>query len=478
MKTRSLKILFCGDSPTTWTGFSKCTRELCNRLHTSGHDISVLGVCEYGDPHSFPYPIYPAINPLDHSFMPWGEQRLPKMIAKLKPDVVIILQDAWNIRGYIKEINDQLTIPCDCLVVGRMNQPDLPYPRSIAPPDLKGCLANQDCLSCSGTGMKWGLDFPKPLLIGWLSVDTKNQPSGRECNALDHAVVWTQFAIDQLSKGGYTGQHSIIGLGVDTNVYYPVDRSIARKSVTSDGIRLLPDEFQDYFIIGLIARNQFRKRFDLALEYFAEWTKSYGIDDALLYFHANMTREMGTDIKSLCRYYGIKVIVSECQLGKSLAEDEMRMLYNLVDLHWSMSQSEGWNLPALESMACAVPVLLPDQGGPSSWAKEAAYLVPCTSTAINAPINQALYTIGEIADKHLTIEALETLYRSPNRRHKLRTAGLDLARSLSWDRVGEQFESLLQSLSTRSHPTMTDLMVTPEAIDEFLEADRFAGSLT
>lgn len=413
-----MRILFIGDAPTVSTGFSKCTREVCNRLHANGHEVNVLGISYYGGPHDYPYAIYPCVDPLDRSLMVCGEQRLPKLIQRLNPDVVIVLQDPWNINGYFREI--------------------------------------------------WkysGDDKPTATIIGWLAVDSKNQCSGRELNTLDHVVTWTQFGINELQSGGYTGPHSIIGLGVDTAVYCPMDRLEARRQILGTYLSE-PNIPPDAYIVGVVGRNQVRKRLDLNLQYLAEWIKRYEITDAYLCLHVGPTGESGVDIEKLCNYYGLKVITLNPPLGAGVPESDMRAIYNMFDLYWSMSQAEGWNLPALEAMACGVPCLLPEQGAPAEWAIDAAYLVPCSSTALTAPLNAGPYTIGGIADRNETVLALDKLYRHADYRRKLSGLGLQLASRLSWDVVGEQWEALLQSLmSAKLSPTMTDLMVMPESID-------------
>jgi D-inositol-3-phosphate glycosyltransferase len=423
-KGNKLKILFVGDAACS-TGFALCTHQLCDRLHANGHDVTVLGINAYGDPHNSPYTIYPCVNPLDRSRMICGEERLPKLICRLRPDIVIILQDPWNIRGYMREIEEQL---------GEM-------------------------------------DIPRPLMIGWLAVDSKNQISGKQLNQLDHVVTWTQFGIDELRAGGYTGPHSIIGLGVDTSIYYPIDRTTARRSTLSDGSPLLPEGIPiDSYIIGVVGRNQTRKRLDLVLEHFSAWTKQHAIDNAYLHLHVGPTGEQGCNIEALLKYYGIKAIISAPPTSGALTTSDMNLIYNCFDLFWSMSQAEGWNLPALEAMACGIPCLLPEQGAPAEWTLPAAELIECTSTALTAPMNRGPYTIGGIADRAQTIAALDRLYRYPAIREQLSQLGLDLARKLSWDVVGEQWEGLLQSLWSAKHqPTMTDLMISPESIDSALD---------
>lgn len=418
-----MRVLFVGDAPTVSTGFAKCTREVCNRLHANGHEVNVLGISYYGGPHDYPYDIYPCVDPLDRSFMVCGEQRLPKLISRLAPDIVIVLQDPWNINGYFKEIAEQIALAIT----------------------------------------------KRPIFLGWLAVDSRNQHAGREINQLDRVVTWTQFGIDELQSGGYTGPHSIISLGVDTSTFYPINKIEARRQILGSYLDSANIPI-DIYIVGVVGRNQVRKRLDLNLEYFAEWIKRYDIDNAYLCLHVGPTGESGADIEKLCAYYGIKVITLNPPVGAGVPESEMRSIYNMFDLYWSMSQAEGWNLPALEAMACGVPCLLPEQGAPAEWAIDAACLVPCTSTALTAPLNRAPYTIGGIADREETIVALDKIYRHQGFREQLSELGLRLASRLSWDVVGDQWEALLKNLSrAKLSPTMTDLMSTPEAIRNYID---------
>src|SRR3954466_4151097 len=95
-----MRVLFLGDSPTVNTGFSRCTRTACDALVSRAHDVTVLGMAYYGDPHSYPYEIWPCYAPFDNAKSYGGEARLPSMIMRIKPDVIVILQDPWNLKPY------------------------------------------------------------------------------------------------------------------------------------------------------------------------------------------------------------------------------------------------------------------------------------------------------------------------------------------------------------------------------------------
>jgi len=55
-----IKILFYGDAPPCATGFATVARNVLMGLHNTGrYDIKILGINYWGDPHEFPFPIWP-----------------------------------------------------------------------------------------------------------------------------------------------------------------------------------------------------------------------------------------------------------------------------------------------------------------------------------------------------------------------------------------------------------------------------------
>lgn len=401
-----MKVLFVGDSPTVNTGFSRCTREVCNELVSSGHEVAVLGMGYAGDPHSYSYPIYPCVNRYDECLSYGGEDRLPIMILRLNPDIVVILQDPWNIGPYFDQL-DKVKELCDA-----DNTP-----------------------------------FAIPPIVGWIAVDSQNQ-KGEPLNRLAHLVVWTEFAGKELVKGGYGGDYSIVPLGVDTSIFYPRDKEESRSEIFGDSVPL------DSYIVGVVGRNQPRKRLDLTIQYFSEWINSYYISNAYLYLHIAPTGERSCDIRSLIGFYGLKgkVIINEPHVGIGNDESLMPKIYSSLDLHMTQSQAEGFHLPTLEAMACGVPCLVPDHSCFSldgGWCGGAAVRIECSSSALTAPLNGYPYTIGSIPDKEDTVNTLNVMYSRSDYRMTYRYRGLDLARSLTWSRTAKSFVEVLESVYSR-----------------------------
>lgn len=408
----SPKILFVGDSPTVSTGFAHCTREAARELYFYGWEVHILALSYFGDPHTHPYTLYPCVNPLESSFSNMGEDRLPALIDKLNPDIVVLLNDPWNISGYFSQL---------------------------------------DKYSKSKESQGYG-SLALPPIVGWLAVDAKNQ-KGYECSRLDHVITWTQFAIDELREGGYKGETSIVPLGVDTGIFNRKDRTIARKMVCPDD---LPE---DAYVVGVVGRNQPRKRIDLTIAYFAEWIRRHKITNAYLYIHTAPTGERACDIRSLCDYYlkryGIenRVILHEPSVGVGADVSLMPYFYSAFDMLFSTSQAEGWYLPGIEAMACECPVLCSDWaalGSSGGWTRDAVLRVPCTSTALSAPLNSHPYTIGGVMDREGAVSALHKLYTFADMRRTLADRGLVLANELTWQHTGEQFRGVIEGIVTAS----------------------------
>lgn len=401
-----MRIIWVGDTPTVSSGFGVCTREVCTALHIAGHEVHVLGMSYYGDAHDYPFTIWPCHQPLDHGRDGFGVTRLPALVKRLSPDLIVLLNDPWNIPAYFEHLD----------------------------------LLKLDTL---------------PPTVGWLAVDSRNQRVS-DLSRLDHVVVWTDFARDEFRSQGYDRDISIVPLGVDTTLFTPKRRSESRARIG------LPDAMLDRFIVGVVGRNQPRKRLDLTLQYFADWVKRYD-RDAFMFMHVAPTGDLGCDLRSLISYYGLagRVGLSEPHVGIGADKAELPYLYSAFDVYFTTTQGEGWGLPALESMACGTPVIAPDWSALGSWAKGVARLVPCTSHALTAPLNDHPYTIGGIMDRDMAVEALETEYQEWQHDREQRTkgfsadplsdrqrrisAGLSLAQSLTWRESARKFRELLES---------------------------------
>lgn len=365
-----MKVIIVGDAVVS-TGFSRCSHALADELHKRGHDVGVLGMNYWGDPHKYPYAIFPCFSPIDGCRSRMGTDRLPKLIHRFSPDAVVIINDPWNIKAYFDDMDATL----------------------------------ED-----------GYELPK--MIGWLAVDGANQKLGA-LDRLDHIVVWTRFAEEEIIKAGYKGATSIVPLGVNPDIFKPIPQLIARRSTLPQ-----TDDVGSLFVVGVVGRNQHRKRMDLTIAAFARAWELAGRDPLWrLFLHVAPTGDSGYDLKALCNYYNVRevTLISKPDIGQGLDERLLPHLYSSFNVYLSMSQGEGWGLPAQEAMACEVPCVLPNWGsfGPGGWvSRDEAYLIDCPVQLATAPVDGMLHTMGGVPDVWEAANAilrinLEGSYKTP-----------------------------------------------------------------
>lgn len=397
-----MRVLFVGDAVVS-TGFAKATHAYCAGLLAAGHEVHVLGMHHTGDPCEYDklYPIYTCWPGGDI----YGIGRIANIVKQTKPDVIVIQQDPWNFPHYLEQLLEYK----DVSVIG------------VVAVDGKNCQGEK---------------------LGPVYKTVNKEPTDEVLHpGLTAAIFWTRFGADEARYGGWKGPSTVIPLGVDESVYKPLDRVETRRVMLSPVLRAcgLPD---DAFVVGCVGRNQHRKRLDLTIQYFAEWSHRHSVTDSVLWMHCAPTGDDAYDIKQLAAYFGVKgrVLVPDVNFRYGLSEGVMAKVYNFFDVYLSTSLGEGWGLPALEAMACGTPCVLGKWSAYAEWAADAAWLAECVST----PVAPAINTVGGEPGPEV-VEALHRLYTDAKACETLSKAGLALAAlpQYRWKDVGERFAAVV-----------------------------------
>lgn len=371
------RLLWIGDAGVS-TGFSRCTHEILKEIAPK-FDVHVLALGYEGDSnHGLPWPLYRASAGGD----PLGLGRVADLVSKLGPTAVVVQNDPWNFKHYLQRAGNS-------------------------------------------------------IVVGIVAVDGKNC-RGVEMNGLSSAIFWTQFGEEQARLGGYSGQTAVVPLGVDTDIYAPQDKQHVRERMNLPQILSARGLPADTFIIGVVGRNQQRKRLDLTFEYFAEWVHTYQVHDAALWIQQAPTGERAYDLEQLGRYYKISdrlIMPAPARDQMGAPEAVMARVYNVFDAMITTTQGEGWGLPQMEGMACGVPQIVPRWSALEEWAT-AAMQVTCSTTAATP---HGVNVIGGIADRRLFCKALDQMYRDRDVRAQHAADGLALIRQpqYRWPDIGQ-----------------------------------------
>jgi D-inositol-3-phosphate glycosyltransferase len=386
------RILYCGDSPTVTTGFGIVAKNLLTRLAAMGHEITVLGINHYGDPYDqrvFPFPIYPVDKGSIENM--YGYHKIWPIYESVKPDLIFFVNDPWIVNEYM------------------VRKPEnVPTPKIVTyfPTD-------------SG-----------PIKKSWVKM----------LNGFEAQVCYSKYAesvVIQSNDGKRPDNLHHIDHGVDTKTFRPVNQSIARASMG------LP---KDEFIVGMVARNQYRKRFDLLAKAFAEFSKDK--PEARLYLHTAQ-HDVGFDIQEMIGQLGLKdrVYMTEgVYANRGVPESHLNMIYNSWDVSALISLGDGFGLPVAESMATGCPQLVSDHsclkelvdGHGGLTAKTAAWML--NTTGIN--------TWGGVTDVEDIQAKLEILYKNRELRIKLAEQGYNFITQevFTWDYAAKRFDEIFRSL--------------------------------
>lgn len=377
------KVLAVADA-VAHTGFATLLHSQLDELKRDW-DITVLGVNYMGDPHHYPYPIYPASLGGDV----YGINRLPGLLDGLKPDVVYLINDPWILKDYVP-------------IVKQRDIPMVVY-TPVDSPNIKK-------------------EFAEPL------------------NDVDRVIGYTQFAVDELQKAGLTAKTSVMPHGADVTLFRPVPRAEAREKLG------LKDE---WFIVGNLNRNQPRKRLDLMLDYFATWWKSIGSPEHVrLYWHGAL-QDLGWDVIQLAKHFGIdqQLIITSPKItaGQGVPREFLPFIYNSFDVQVTTTLGEGWGFSQAEGAACRVPQIVPKWSGLAEWMEGAAHFVDCTSICANPG---GVNTVGGVADKDQFIEALQKLYTDDRYRKELAHKAYSRISQprFRWENIAKQLDAVFREV--------------------------------
>jgi D-inositol-3-phosphate glycosyltransferase len=384
--TDKLKLLLVADA-VMQTGFARVTHSVLEHLYPL-MDVSVLGVNFNGDatPYQKKYDLYPAMLGGDV----WGAQRLPGLIEKIRPDVIMIINDPWNVAQYLEVIDPAFKIP----------------------------------------------------VVAYMPVDAPNQMAGRSLNGLSRAITYTNFGRKHLTLGGFNGRCDVIPHGVDTKLYYPMPTEEARAKL---GLKnKLPE---NAFVVGSVARNQPRKRLDLTIQAWTQWWINNGQPrNAFLYLHTTM-QDIGWNVRQLAAYYGMneQLIVTnpKMSLHNCIPEDKMVLVYNSFDVQLHTPLGEGWGLTAHEGMACRRAQIMPRSSAFAEWPEGCVHYVGISHYDVTP---NGINSIGAVPAFDEIVEAIDVMYRNPGGiREELAQKGFDRATEarFQWDVIANQFHNVL-----------------------------------
>ncbi|HEV7669865.1 MAG TPA: glycosyltransferase [Thermoanaerobaculia bacterium] len=404
-KPRLPRLLLIGDAVAP-TGFARVIYGIFRPL-AERYQIHQLGFNYDGDPHDWPWPIYPA-GGADR--LQWGVARIDALVREIQPDLVFLLHDPWVLAPALAQLRAFPGLPV--VVYASFNAGPLD-PETLAP--FSGCARFVVYTEFARRAVAEGLAR---------AADAAETPAGE-------ALRFPEI--------------EVLPHGVDTGVFHPVepDRDRARRLARE---RLFPQnpELTDAFVVLNANRNQTRKRIDVTVEGFARFAAGKP-PNVHLHLHMGLD-DQGWDLQRLARRLGIddRLILTNPSRGiPSVSDAELNLIFNAADVGINTATSEGWGLVSFEQAAAGLAQVVPGHtSGLELWSGAAELLEP--SLTLWEP---TLLCAQHFIDSATVAAALERLYRDDDHRRRLEAAALARARddryrwseiSARWDRLFEE----------------------------------------
>ena len=306
---KKIKVVAYCDSPTCATGFATVSRNILDGLHNTGRfDIDLFGINYWGDPHNFPYRIWPAGTNSDKD--PYGRKKAFSMIQQMEFDILFFLQDTF-ILEFLPELHNSLR--------------------------AKGKKFRSICyFPIDGT--------PK---VPWI----------HNVNACDHLIAYSEFGKrESMGVLPIMKEPMVIPHGVNTKEYYPLDK----KEVEAFRAHFFGAQ-ANKFIITNVNRNQQRKDIPRTIVAFSEFHKQ--APNSVLYLHC-AKKDQGWDLPEIVKSYGLSVtedVIFPENFGpnQGYPRNIVNLIYNASDCVISTTLGEGFGFSWIEAMATKTPVIMP-----------------------------------------------------------------------------------------------------------------------
>uniref|UniRef100_A0A6M3M4Y5 Putative glycosyltransferase n=1 Tax=viral metagenome TaxID=1070528 RepID=A0A6M3M4Y5_9ZZZZ len=210
----------------------------------------------------------------------------------------------------------------------------------------------------------------------------------------------------------------------------------------------IKDNLGAEFVIGCVAQNVgLRKRLERLIEAFS---KMENRKESLLHLHTLPVSQRGFNLFEIAKKYNVldRIIFSYGETAVyGISDHGMNLLYNYFDMNVSASSYEGFGMPVLESESIGKPQVAPACGTfPELLGEnERGLLAGIATSSMDADgITRSLVDTGSLAEK------MDALCIDANLRRKLGDAGAEWAKQFTWDKIVNQWDTLLSETEERT----------------------------
>lgn len=299
--------------------------------------------------------------------------------------------------------------------------------------------------------------FPNLPVVLYTPVDSNalNGSYVKTLNMFDRAIAYTEYGKRELQKAGLSIPCSVIGHGVDTNTFYPIDRDKARRDLG------FPENYK--FIVGYLAQNQPRKKVDHFIWIFNTWMRKYYHEDAAMYFHGPIVRPQGINIPWYLEYlkeqnqelgytFDIedKFLTTTDDPKMIVDRDSLRTIMGTWDVFVQSAANEGWAMGLHQAMAMKLATVTPRYSALAEWPIQNGVEGTHYVDILDIPniYESGIGTDHKVFNPDQMVEALELMYQSVYYRNQVAERGYKIATSpkFNWSNIAMEFDNIFTNL--------------------------------
>lgn len=384
------KILFWGDSPTSGTGFGNVINFIIKHLPKDQFKVYVLGTSYNKKSNDLDYEIVSIRLGAETT----DRKKVKNIINRINPDILFCLNDIWILDGIASFLIDS----------GLLNK-----------------------------GLK---------VVGYVPVDASDHDPDwyKNTHVFDKLVVYNEYGKSVVKKAVPNQEVDIIEHGVDSKVFY---KEFETRIEAKRTLFKVP-KLHDSFIILNAGRNQPRKRLDITLRAFAEFSKDK--QDVFLYMHSG-AKDSHIDTIRLAKELDIlpKLIMTTDQKGvPNLHLSDLNLLYNACDVGINTGLGEGFGLPNAEHAATGAVQIVPAHSALIDLYQDCGILIPANTlfTLDNISTTAKMVMVQDVTD------ALELVYRDREQleKHSKLCYEKFTSEKYSWKHITQQWIELFNAL--------------------------------
>lgn len=280
--------------------------------------------------------------------------------------------------------------------------------------------------------------FPgKGKRVGWpiFELDKFTDREIHHLSSLDHIIVCSDWAKSVIEANGIKTPVSVVPLGVDSSIFY-----------LSDGERLgRPYWTKNSTVFLNIGKWEKRKGHE---ELIAAFVAAFKPGDDVELWMINDNPFIGDDgnLEWKRKYLDTPMSGHIKFFPRFDSHEQLRTVYNHVDCAVFPTHAEGWNLEALEALACGVHVISTNYSGHTQFLTKAnSHLLSHTGME---PAHDGRWFFGQGNWGSFDIEELVTLMRDVHERRQADKLGINLeglktAQKFSWKNTASRLVEVL-----------------------------------